>query len=394
MPLSQSQRIRAAIGWCVVELVEMADSGRPPRGRGDAEALNAIVDAGARLLQPAPQVFEALDLPEDLDHAVDVLVPIPTTLGRDFVVAVRRDPAGRAAYLMRGGPGFGAVDLRALRERTRELLESTAIKRAAEASSVPLLPPTPAPRATGDEDDRLRAAIEAAGGTDADRFGLLSRYAAPCLSLTADEAEGRRSRFGGVPFAPAGTDWPRRDNGRPLHFIAQIDTLELPDTPMVSLLPSGGLLLFFYDGEEVADAPDSAAVIFVPMVDRLEPLIPPADTLDGFVRPVAGMSFSIDASVEVYDEWLDDGQLEPALRARRPAPSCHRALGRPEPIQGDPRQHIPNVIADDCRLLLQIDCGDPLGFEFGDSGRIYYLIGEDALRNRQWDEVRVVLDCC
>lgn len=64
------------------------------------------------------------------------------------------------------------------------------------------------------------------------------------------------SWLGGVPHVPAGFDWPTGNDGRPLHFIAQIDlaTLKLEPSTGVSApsLPAdGALLVFIGDGYAV-----------------------------------------------------------------------------------------------------------------------------------------------
>ena len=57
------------------------------------------------------------------------------------------------------------------------------------------------------------------------------------------------SKFGGKPDLTHGFDWPVHD-GLPLSFIAQFDCRELQRFEAGALLPSDGLLSFFYDVEE------------------------------------------------------------------------------------------------------------------------------------------------
>jgi uncharacterized protein YwqG len=54
-----------------------------------------------------------------------------------------------------------------------------------------------------------------------------------------------RSRLGGTPDVPPGFSWPSW-NGRELGFVGQIDVAAVADV-VPTLLPSRGLLLFFYD---------------------------------------------------------------------------------------------------------------------------------------------------
>ena len=55
------------------------------------------------------------------------------------------------------------------------------------------------------------------------------------------------SKFGGLPVLPAGTQWPRSQEGTPLHFLAQIDCAELP---WHGRLPETGILSFFGRDDE------------------------------------------------------------------------------------------------------------------------------------------------
>ncbi|MBX7483809.1 DUF1963 domain-containing protein [Qipengyuania qiaonensis] len=86
------------------------------------------------------------------------------------------------------------------------------------------------------------------------------------LARIADAQGGRRSKFGGLPLLSARTDWPRDPNGKPLHFLAQIDCEELP---WHGRLPETGMLSFFgRDDEEqiweddVDDPTKNCAVLY------------------------------------------------------------------------------------------------------------------------------------
>jgi uncharacterized protein YwqG len=164
------------------------------------------------------------------------------------------------------------------------------------------------------------------------------------------------------PFLPAGTEWPRRVSGRPLHFLAQLD---LREAPASDVLPADGTLAFFHDADHDpwGDDADGSAVLFAQAGSDLVPLVPPAETPDDFVRPAAGIRFA-----------ADEG--EPA----------HRLLGEPDLIQHDPRDP-------GWALLLQLDSGEPLGFDFGDAGRIYFLMRDADLVARAWDRARLVFQC-
>jgi hypothetical protein len=334
--------IRRALEAGVEALAETQAKGYAPSSRAQARALNRLEEHGARLRMPSPHVFAALRLPEEFAQSVTVGVPVPTTAG-PFVLTVRVtlvylpdswSAATVGAEPLGDDPAAAEVLARAA---ALEADRRARGERAAEAA--PPLPAAPAARAPG-----------GAGGA---------------LLHPADPAAGR-SRFGGVPFLPAGFDWPRRESGRALHFL-----LDLREVPPAPVLPESGVLAFFYDGgwipsDDEPSGDDGFRVVFVAEGEDLVPVAPPADTLDEFVRPVAGVRFATG----------DEGQDLP----------CHRLLGAPDPIQDDP-------LEGGWELLLQVDSGAPLDFDFGDSGRIYFLMRPDDLAAQRWERARVLLQC-
>ena len=104
-----------------------------------------------------------------------------------------------------------------------------------------------------------------------------------------------------------------------------------------------------------------------------------------------------------------------ALRADPDEESTHRMLGYADLVQGDMRVEAQLVShglycgdetgyndpraadlaedADQWELLLQIDTDDNVGMQWGDCGRIYYLIRRDDLVARHFDDVWLALQC-
>lgn len=68
-----------------------------------------------------------------------------------------------------------------------------------------------------------------------------------------------RSWLGGQPCAPAGFVWPRSAEGKPLHFLAQIDCADVPPDPVTGArppgLPQSGAVLVFADYSSYAAIP-------------------------------------------------------------------------------------------------------------------------------------------
>ena len=91
----------------------------------------------------------------------------------------------------------------------------------------------------------------------------------------------------------------------------------------------------------------------------------------------------------------------------------HRLLGHPDPVQGDMQvecQLVSNGLycgdrsgyedpraagllpgATQWRLLLQVDSAEGCGMTWGDAGRLYYWIRDDALARRDWASTWLIL---
>ena len=63
-----------------------------------------------------------------------------------------------------------------------------------------------------------------------------------------DGASDKGTRYYGLPWMPADTEWPTNEDGRPLTFIMQIDIASLPGS-MRDRVGDAGLIAMFYDME-------------------------------------------------------------------------------------------------------------------------------------------------
>lgn len=102
--------------------------------------------------------------------------------------------------------------------------------------------------------DEILAELEARTGA-ATRAGELPAWAL-LLRSPFGSSRDATSWLGGVPHVPARFDWPTGNDGRPLHFIAQIDLAALKPEPTTGArapgLPTdGALLVFIGDGYAV-----------------------------------------------------------------------------------------------------------------------------------------------
>lgn len=118
------------------------------------------------------------------------------------------------------------------------------------------------------------------------------------------------SHLGGLPALPPGVDWPRDNDGTPLHFLAQIDCADLP--LMESLMPKCGVFFFFalIDAEmswarEVDGQRDKTCVLFIPAAGH-EPSTQPFDLpiiQGGYSEHDRYQKIEGDAPFAAYPQW-------------------------------------------------------------------------------------------
>ena len=264
------------------------------------------------------------------------------------------------------------------------------------------------------------------------------RLAKPCIGVGAYSPDGRKagsSKFGGLPDLPEKSPWPTRA-GRPLSFLAQINTSELSGYDCASTLPKRGLLSFFYDylaqpwGFDPADR-DGWTILFSDLETETElrqrnaPKGITKDELFDECRLVFHDALSLptayfneakqvlrdDDAVDRYIEIVDGD-----LAARNPTGCQHQLLGLANPVQdnmelecqlvshgiycGDPEGRNDRRVeelragASDWRLLFQIDSDeDGPGWMWGDTGMLYFWIRADDLANKRFKNVWTILQC-
>lgn len=254
----------------------------------------------------------------------------------------------------------------------------------------------------------------------------------PCFRLvpSAEEDASPRSRVGGLPDLPDVALWPRW-NDVPLAFLAQIDLAELAELNPDSPLPKSGLLSFFYDAEQRTwgfqpEDRESWRVLFFP--NDFSP-VPLDEFPDGL--PVQGQHPVAAVFVE-SGESLPDEFVEPYIENAEPREAAilddildqyqqcyegaaHQVLGFPYTIQGDmrlecqlasnglycgdetgindPRAKDLGPGAVDWRLLFQFDTDDRARMMWGDGGTLYFMIREQDLAAKRFDQVWMVLQC-
>ena len=248
------------------------------------------------------------------------------------------------------------------------------------------------------------------------------------------------SRIGGRPDVPSDFVWPTYEGSsydvelkcRPLSFLAQINLRDVAAWDEEHLLPTEGILSFFYELETMQwgfDPKDegSARVFWFPDSETLSPADFPDDMEQVFILPELPINCTPQVSLPDYwcmklpDEvtW-DDYYACCATCDYTEAEDVTKLLGHPNVIQnpmeeecervtrgyrcGNPEdyQKVPEVEKEDIsakasewRLLFQMGTVETDDYElmFGDAGYIYFWIRQEDLLNRRFDRIWLILQC-
>lgn len=268
------------------------------------------------------------------------------------------------------------------------------------------------------------------GETLGDRIVALAR---PALRLIVDESGTTRSRLGGDPLLPPGSDWPTIKD-IPLSLVAVLDLAELAAAGAGDWLPTSGLLNFFYEVEAMdnwifdlgyLEGSASWRVVHVP-----EGAGVPTPAPEGAqVTPAYPVRFAHELTVPEADE--DVLELTEEQRhacydfheawQRRSDELCglpesapqHRIGGWPGLIQGsvfhesyhhsrqldwpeeaERAERDRQVLAENWQLLLQLDSADEPDWLWGDAGKLYFTLPAAACAAGEFDRSWLTFHCC
>ncbi|WP_042477491.1 YwqG family protein [Bacillus ndiopicus] len=243
-----------------------------------------------------------------------------------------------------------------------------------------------------------------------------------------------QSKIGGSPDVPVDFVWPQTNKGQPLHFLCQLNLADVKPYDSSNLLPTDGILSFFYDaveqpwGYDPKDGDGFHVFYFTQTPDSLQRKQQPAAleeqidsaallfrnewTLPSWESPYSKSLEDIltEEQQDAYNDFLYD-RIDEELAEQ----TTHRIDGHPDIIQGDMYlqcQLVTNGLycgdstgyndplckelephSKDWQLLLQLDSEDDLGYMWGDSGKLYFWIREEDLKNKRFDKVWTVLQC-
>lgn len=234
------------------------------------------------------------------------------------------------------------------------------------------------------------------------------------------------SRLGGAPDLPTDAAWPAYQ-GTPLAFIAQIRLEDVAPYDAEHLLPTEGMLWFFYDARQqtFGDDPNSRGawqVRYAPSSAGLQPVGFPEGMLPQARFNVCALTFSTVLSLPQDPKAEQPGLLlttqdrtnYEAFLASYPVPTQrgtpqNQLLGYPTTLQDDMRMECqlashglpvdgsaPETVTlapgvANWQLLFQVDSDARAGMRWADAGMLYYWIERDALRTRSFDATWVVL---
>lgn len=252
------------------------------------------------------------------------------------------------------------------------------------------------------------------------------------LLRTAPSAENSipagTSKIGGRPDLPAHIQWPRWED-EPLSFIAQIQLEKLPKAEFSNILPSSGMLYFFYSADQETwgfdpDDKGSWKVIYSKSSEIHRRAFPEDLPDEGRYKPCSvkyELSVTIpDIDSSVFDALClsrekTDRYSEFSEHAIELTDLGHRLLGHPNQVQGDmqlecqlashglncgdgsgykdPKAQSLKAGAKDWELLFQADSDDNAGMMWGDTGMLYYWIPRHELMHKNFDAVWMILQC-
>lgn len=263
-----------------------------------------------------------------------------------------------------------------------------------------------------------------------DKILKLKRNSIICKFDSVDEnINGIKSKIGGKPFLPKKMDWFRndfigkKDNGKPLSFLAQLNMEELSEFDFDDMLPKKGMLYFFYDFDEepigcMERERNGAKIYFYDgNMEELEELDFPQDLDKKFCIPQFDIHFSTRYELPMCEEYREimqedigydeyNHELDLLCLNRSNDEEITKVLGYADLCQGSMLlqcELIRNGI--DCNnfdylsyrkeyanasvewiLLFQIDTISNSDFElmFGDCGRLYFYIRKDDLKKKNF----------
>ena len=244
-----------------------------------------------------------------------------------------------------------------------------------------------------------------------------------------------KSKIGGKPYLPKDFVWSYYQE-LPLSFLAQINLEEVKALDKDNLLPDKGMLYFFYEleTEEWGFKPENkgcSKVLYFEDTSNFELIDFPEDMEDYNIVPEFKVNFKSNISYPAYEDFdiihnggkevadnyedFQDAYFDIYNKHIESLDSYTKLLGYPDVIQSSmeeqcaaitkgfiggidsPKKYREEVIKDSKNwiLLFQMDAikVDDYELMFGDSGHIYFWIKKEDLKNKNFDNIWLILQC-
>ena len=245
-----------------------------------------------------------------------------------------------------------------------------------------------------------------------------------------------KSKIGDKPYLPKDFVWPYYQE-LPLSFLAQINLEEVKSLDKDNLLPSTGMLYFFYEleTEEWGYHPESkgcAKVFYYEDISNFSLIDFPENMEDDYKIPEFKVTFKSNISLPSYENFYlllkeHDTFKKQNISFKDFIPLYHdifipdnnytKLLGHPEVIQNPMEEECEAVTrgfdmggvesypkkyqkeirstSKDWILLFQMDTVETSDYElmFGDSGHIYFWIKKEDLANKNFENIWLILQC-
>lgn len=232
------------------------------------------------------------------------------------------------------------------------------------------------------------------------------------------------SKFGGQPDLPVDTTWPATDDGLSLSFIAQVNLQEVLNIhPQGTLLPSAGLLSFFYGAEAEAWGFDPAdrnkfRVFYHEDISNLSRIKSPVALPGEYIYIPNSLKFRSTIALP----GIEHNMVMKALKKEHLNSYNSIAIGPESHLLGyagciqnamelqcqlvtndlycgdsrgynDPRAKELEVGTDDWLLLLQVGDEEKADMMWGDAGRLYFWIKKQDLAAKKFENAWCILQC-
>ncbi len=229
---------------------------------------------------------------------------------------------------------------------------------------------------------------------------------------------------------PEDLSWPH-DEGRPLAFLCQISLAELPDISPDPGYPKSGFLFFFYDqqqgawGFDPANKPKWRVVHSSDVAPDIPPRVAPQglsrkavysprplsyrviETYPYVSHPEIDAVIKTDKAFEAYSNFCmpsggeDNGHhmfgYPDAVQNPNMDEECQLVsngiyLGKPADFQTEEAKRL-KPGASDWLLLLQLCSDDDARMMWGDAGCLYFWIRQQDLKQSNFSDVWMILQC-